>query len=563
MSCLAYTRGPVKEGRPPTLPFEGGSPVTHKSNLASSPNRQCLAFSLLCALTCSPSLHFALPVPEQSSSQAQLHAEKGIQASRTGDLPTAEQQLREAVKLAPNDPFFLSTLGSILGMEQKLPEASLCFEKAVKIDPSNVEVRRHLAATQWQLGRFIEARKNLEYILSRDPNDKPALLLAGMVAENLKDYSAAAKWLSKVPELVDQRPEAQLALGRSYYKLGQQEDARKILGKISGKPADAKFVFWAGQEAFLAQDFDTAEALFLSIQPSYADQASLGYAIARVQYQTRRYVQAQKTLSDLTAQGLASGDIYSLLGWCQFRQGQFDEAVRTLERAIKLEPQKEGYHVDLGTILAGRRQKLTAALQVAKVAAQQFPDSYQTYQLKGLVETRLAHYQDAVQSYLRAQKLNPSAADVNVGLAVAQWGAGLKEEALATFERGLQQFPKDPEHLQEYARVLSKMSEQGDGAAEVRAISLLKKAIVMDNSQPEPFYQLGSLELAKGNAQEAVELLKQAAELDPKSSKVHFALSRALRRLSRQEDADKEFQLYESLKGDDELSSGGSRSNVQ
>ena len=301
-----------------------------------------LTLLLLCALACSSSSHFALAV-QKPSSEAQLHAEKGIEASRAGDLSTAEHELREAVQLAPDDPFFLATLGSILGMQRKLQEAGSYFEKAVKIDPGNVEVRRHLAATQWQLGKLPDAYKNLEYILSINSNDKPALLLAGMVAENLKDYSAAARWLSKAPELVDQRPEAQLALARSYYKLGQQEDARKVLGKISGAVVDAKVVFWAGQEAFSAQDYGTAEALFLSIQPSYADKASLGYAIARIQYQTRRYAGAQKTLSELTAQGLASGDIYSLLGWCQFRQGQFEDAAGALERAVELEPQKEGY----------------------------------------------------------------------------------------------------------------------------------------------------------------------------------------------------------------------------
>jgi tetratricopeptide (TPR) repeat protein len=515
-----------------------------------------LVIFVLYAVACSSRAPFALPV-QKSSSAAQLHTEKGIQASLAGDLSTAEHQLREAVKLAPNDPFILSTLGSILGMQQKLPEASSSFEKAVKIDPGNVEARRHLAATQWQVGRLLEARENLEYILSTHPNDKPTLLLAGMVAENLKDYSAAARWLSRVPELVDQRPEVQLALGRSYYKLGQQEEARKLLRKVSNRVADGKFVFWAGQEAFLAQDYNTAEALFLSIQPSYRDKASLSYALARIQYQTRRYAQAQKTLSELTANGSASGEIYNLLGWCVFRQGQFEEAVRALERAVKLEPQKEGYHLDLGTILAGRRRTLTAALQVAKVAIQQFPDSYQAYQLKGLVETHLEYYQDAVQSYLRAHQLNPSAADVNVGLAVAQWGAGLTEEAMATFEHGLKLFPKDPEHLKEYARVLQKKAEQGDRAAELRAISLLKTAISLDDSQPEPFYQLGSLALAKGNAQEAVELLKRAADLDPKGGKVHFALSRAYRRLGRREDADKEFQLYQSLKDEQEVSLSG------
>jgi tetratricopeptide (TPR) repeat protein len=514
---------------------------------SSQKKRSRLVVSLLCALTCSSSLYFALPF-QKSSSEAQVHAEKGVQAARAGNAATAELELREAVKLVPNDPFFLATLASILGMQQKLPEASSYFEKAVRIDPENAQVRRDLAATQWQLGRFLDARKNLEYILRRDPSNKPTLLLAGIVAENLKDYPAAVQWLSNVPELVDQRPEAQLALGRSYYKLGQKEEARKVLIKISSKASDAKFVFWAGQEAVSAQDYETAEALFLSLQSSNTDKAELGYAIALVEYRTGRYTEAQKRLGDLTARDLANGDIYSLLGWCQFRLGQLDAAVGSLQRAVELKPQKEGHHLDLGMMLASRHQKLTAALQVAKVAVQQFPNSYQSYQLKAMVETRLAHYQDAVQSYLRAHTLNPSAADVNVGLAVAQWGAGLKDEALATFEHGLQQFPKDPEHLQEFARVLLKMSEQGDGAAEVRAVSLLNKAMSLDESQPETFYQLGSLALTKGNALQAVELLKRAAELDPTGSKVHFALSRAFRRLGRREDAEKEFQLYEKLK---------------
>jgi cytochrome c-type biogenesis protein CcmH/NrfG len=78
-------------------------------------------------------------------------------------------------------------------------------------------------------------------------------------------------------------------------------------------------------------------------------------------------------------------------------------------------------------ILASRRQKLTAALQVAKTAVQQFPDSYHAYQLKGLVETRLKYYQNSVQSYVGAYQLTPSAADVNVGLAVAQWGADISK----------------------------------------------------------------------------------------------------------------------------------------
>ena len=75
-----------------------------------------LSIFVLCALSCFSSSHFALTV-QKPSSEAQLHAEKGIEASRAGDLSTAEHELREAVQLAPDDPFFLATLGSILGMQ--------------------------------------------------------------------------------------------------------------------------------------------------------------------------------------------------------------------------------------------------------------------------------------------------------------------------------------------------------------------------------------------------------------------------------------------------------------
>src|SRR5262245_60490648 len=104
------------------------------------------AIFLFSRLTCSYLLQYDLTVQQSPS---QLQAEQGIEALRAGDLSAAEQQLRLAVKSASDNAFYLSTLASILGMQQKLPEASSYFEKAVRIDPGNAKVRRDLAATQW------------------------------------------------------------------------------------------------------------------------------------------------------------------------------------------------------------------------------------------------------------------------------------------------------------------------------------------------------------------------------------------------------------------------------
>ena len=90
--------------------------------------------------------------------------------------------------------------------------------------------------------------------------------------------------------------------------------------------------------------------------------------------------------------------------------------------------------------------------------------------------------------------------------------------------------------------------KEGGDPAESRAVTLLTRAISLDPSLPEPHYQLGNLALVQEKPSDAVRYLQTAARLDPKSSKIHFALRRAYSRLGRVEEAKKELELYNSLK---------------
>ena len=57
------------------------------------------------------------------SAEARSYADRGLELAQSGDLASAESELRQAVKLEPNNPEFLSTLGTLLAMEKKLVEA--------------------------------------------------------------------------------------------------------------------------------------------------------------------------------------------------------------------------------------------------------------------------------------------------------------------------------------------------------------------------------------------------------------------------------------------------------
>ena len=66
------------------------------------------------------------------------------------------------------------------------------------------------------------------------------------------------------------------------------------------------------------------------------------------------------------------------------------------------------------------------------------PSSYRVYGVKGMAEMRMQRYPDSAKSYARAAELNPYAAEVNLGLALSQWGAGNAQESFAPFEEGLE-----------------------------------------------------------------------------------------------------------------------------
>jgi tetratricopeptide (TPR) repeat protein len=484
--------------------------------------------------------------PSQDVIKAQDHVNRGLQLAKKGDLKGAEAELRIAIELASSNPLYLATLGGMLGLQQRLEEANVFFEKALKIDPENLVIRRNLATNQWKLGQLLEARRNLHFILQKNPKDSLSTWLAGMVAENLKDYANAAKLLGSVPEIVRQNPESIAALAHSYYNTGQRQKAQQTLDALQSHLPDSAGVFLGGRVAAEAEDYETAEKWFRAVLATYPDTPTVGYNLALMQYRLGRFADGGRLLLDLIARGYKSGDICNLLGWCHHKQRQGPAAVEAFEQAIALEPTRESHYLDLVTILLESKQH-AAALAIAYRAVEKFPSSVHAYEMKGLLESMLYHYNDAVASFSRALELNPKSRVASLGLATAQWNAGAIKEAKVTFEKGIQEFPENALHYQEYGVLLLKLED-----GEPQAVPLLEKALALDGSLSEPHYQLGNLELSKGNLQKALQHLEPAVKLDPKKSKIHYALLRAYRRLGRKEEASRELQLYESLKGTEE-----------
>lgn len=484
----------------------------------------------------------------QSAVEAEEHAERGAKFAARNDLKTAEAEFRRAVKLSPDNLPYLANLGSILGMEHRLKESTFYLRRALKLDPSNIALQRDLASNEWQAGQLKEARENLKHILAAKPGDPRTILLLGMVSESLQNYGEAVRLLNSVPALTEKQPESIIALARADYGLGQKERARQVLNELVGNPSGDRGLFLGAMAAADWEDYETAERLLRLIRSAYPDRLTLAYELARVRYREGRFDQCVRSLDTIPTRERQSVDALSLLALCYHKQGQERLAMQTMNEAMERIPHAEAAYLRVANMLLDNKLPV-AAYKVAKSAVELAPESAKAYQLKGTVELKLYYYTDAIRTLSRALRLDPSSADADLGLALAEWGAGEAPEAEATFEEGIKRFPRDARHYAKYAQFLLEQGKLGgDTRMQSRAVTLLEHAISLEPSLAAAHYELGNFLLSKGETHEALRQLKEAAKLDPADISTRYALARAYRRLGRKEEAAKEMRLFAELK---------------
>jgi tetratricopeptide (TPR) repeat protein len=487
--------------------------------------------------------------------------QRGLAFAQAGDLKAAEQEFRKALRVAPNSANALGELGTVLAMQGKLEESTRFLRRGLDIDPRNLDLRRYLAANLWQLHRYGEARQNLEILLKAKPNDSESLLLLGMVSENTGDYRAAVRNLAVVPDLVRKRPETIAALARSYYRVGDSEHGREWISELGSHDVGTSATLLGAEIADEAKDYEVAERLLRSLPTTALDPANLNYRLALVAFHAGKFPESRDFLTKLVASGYESGEIDYLLARCYQAERRPDEAIAVFREAVKLEPAKESYYEDLGTLLLAEKH-LPAAMEVAKETVRRFPGSARALVLKGSVEQAMSQFTDAIGSFRRSNQLDGNDLDGVLGLAQAQASAGMDAEAERTLESMTPRLRDNARVELLRAQLLLGKAEGGDESAEKTAEQLLTSVVRRDAKSAEAHYLLGNLELRKDAAKEAVGHLEKAADLDPDNAKIHFALARAYRRVGRDEESTKQSELFEKLQEREHRRASGSNATV-
>ncbi len=228
-------------------------------------------------------------------------------------------------------------------------------------------------------------------------------------------------------------------------------------------------------------------------------------------------------------------------------RSDIEESTRYFENAIRLDskfaPAYLGLasaHMDLGTIIIGldpENQRLEAA-KAARKALELDPDLSDGHAILADIEQKQWHWAQAEAEYRRALQLNPNDASAHAGLASWLLCQGRMEEALSSALRA-RELDRSGFSTYTVAWILFHARRYDDEIRELRS------AMAVYPHDRQLLWDLGFALMMKGEPEQAIPALEQAALLANRSSGTLDLLTAAYARAGRRRDA---LRILEELK---------------
>jgi len=215
----------------------------------------------------------------------------------------AEIEYRNVLRLDPTNVVAVSRMGIIYHDQGRLLPGLLYLAKAKQLDPENLEVRFRLGYSLLA-GRYREeARKEAEFILSRNPGHDEALMLFTETAVTSNEIASAFQTLESLPGEARAHAGYYLALATLHYRmrdLAKTEAALKQALVIDPKSSAAHASL--GNYYWVQGDLEEADRFFLAA----ADLAPLR-SKRRLRYgefllRTGKVEEGRKFIEDITRQ---------------------------------------------------------------------------------------------------------------------------------------------------------------------------------------------------------------------------------------------------------------------
>jgi tetratricopeptide (TPR) repeat protein len=514
---------------------------------------------------------------------ARANTIRGDLAAAAHDPKTAETAYERAVLLDPASATVREAYGKFRLARREWDKAARQFEAAIGGGSGSAEAYAGAAAAHLGVNRLLEADKEINQAVGKDPANAHYIYLQGRVAEAIgkgdeafKKYEAA---LAKKPGSAEAlAAEGQMLILRGDRAKAKEKLAAAVAAKESGRTALEDEA--TGDLALALGDKAAAQSLFnaaLALDPQDPmAHAGLGKALAA----QGDAAGAKKELEIALAQVDGDAGIQYEYGSVLRTLGQSDAALQALRKAVALDPKESRYHARLGALLVERgqyedaekelrqavlidgknaeaqyflgralagRKNLSEAVDTLHKAVNIEPDNATYLYWLGVVYEMGQQIQDAIDSFQKSIDKDPNNADALEHLGSDLMIENRFSDAVKAFKRAAE---VDPKRARLWAEVGDAEQQSGDVDGAIRDF---QRALAQDGKLTGVWTKLGVAykdKDCKGCRARAEDALQHAVQVDTKDAAAHHELGYMYKDDGKRKEAIAEFQRYLDLRPD-------------
>lgn len=232
------------------------------------------------------------------------------------------------------------------------------------------------------------------------------------------------------------------------------------------------------------------------------------------------------------------------LAMAQRRLGRVHEAIRTMERAARIDPEYERSYCVRASIYAeiGLRAEAEEMFYLARLVRDECP---RCYEAMGMVKAGEGAWDKAIWCWTRALQLPPepdvSAASLHRRIAEASWCRHELEEARRHYLRAIALEGDRVDLLLDLGELLLELNRLDEAGARIR------RALQLAPESAAARFAMGRLQLRRGDLDEGMQSCRRALKGDPTLPLVHLSMGEALLRQGRVREASAHFRREMAL----------------
>jgi tetratricopeptide (TPR) repeat protein len=212
------------------------------------------------------------------------------------------------------------------------------YEKAIAIDPENLEAYKNVGFIYSMMGNEGETNIAIKKVMALAPNDKEAYLFIGLLCESGRNHGAALKYYEKAIELDPKYIDAYVAIGSHYLVVRNIDKAEEYYRK--------------------AMQIDPQNINpYINMAKLYLDRAGLNSfkmifelnALTPDYYKVIEYVNKAENIGNKTADDYVRMSwIYYSLNQLNKKSGYLNNAKEALGRAMEMDPNNIKAYLAMG-----------------------------------------------------------------------------------------------------------------------------------------------------------------------------------------------------------------------